>query len=213
MPTPIAVTLLLLLLGLAAALWLVATYNALVRRRNGVENAFASVDVAAKKRYDLVPNLVGCVRAYVAHERGLLEEVVRLRNRAGREDLPPSERLQNSDRMSAMLSRMMMLVEGYPDLRADAQFLHLQRTLTELEEQLSAARRFFNTAVTQYNDAVEAFPTNLLAPRLGFGSRDPFRIDAAERSVPAADLSPGTGADALGGLAGPLPAPAPERRT
>jgi LemA protein len=177
-----------LVIGTAA--WTVATYNDLVQRRNRVNNAFASVDVAAKKRYDLVPALVACVRGYMDHERTLLEEVVRLRTRAEEGDLPKPERLETTDQMTGLLSRMMMLSEGYPDLKADGEFMHLQRTLTELEEQLSAARRFFNTAVTQYNDKVQSVPTNLIAPRLGFGSREWFQVDMAERAAPRVDVGP-----------------------
>jgi LemA protein len=179
--------------------WTVRTYNMLVQRRNRVENAFASVDVAAKKRYDLVPSLVACVRGYMEHERSLLEEIVRLRTRAQSGGLAEDARLEASDQMSAMLSRMMMLSEGYPELKADTQFLHLQRTLTELEEQLSAARRFFNTAVTQYNDLVQSVPTNLIAPRLGFVAQTWFRVAVAERAAPQLDLAPAS--PAAGGTA------------
>jgi LemA protein len=177
-------------LALLASAWTVAAYNGLVRRRNQIHNAFSSVDVAAKKRYDLVPALVACVRGYMEHERTLLEEIVRLRSAAQTAGVPEATRLEATDRMSAMLSRMMMLSEAYPDLKADGQFLHLQRTLTELEEQLSAARRFFNTAVTQYNDRVQSVPVSLIAPALGFGSREWFHITDGERSAPALDLAP-----------------------
>jgi LemA protein len=177
-------------LALLASAWTVAAYNDLVRRRNRIHNAFSSVDVAAKKRYDLVPALVACVRGYMEHERTLLEEIVRLRSAAQTAGVPEATRLEATDRMSAMLSRMMVLSEGYPELKADGQFLHLQRTLTELEEQLSAARRFFNTAVTQYNDRVQSVPTSLIAPALGFGSREWFQIAEGERSAPALDLAP-----------------------
>jgi LemA protein len=180
-------------LALVAAAWVAATYNGLVRRRNRVNNAFASVDVAAKKRYDLVPALVACVRGYMDHERALFEEVVRLRTAAQAGGVPEAARLEASDRMSALLSRMMMLSEGYPELKANGQFLHLQRTLTELEEQLSAARRFFNTAVTQYNDRVQSVPASLIAPGMGFGSREWFQIADVERAAPELDLEPSSG--------------------
>jgi LemA protein len=180
-------------LALGATAWVAATYNDLVRRRNRVDNAFASVDVASKKRYDLVPALVACVRGYMEHEGALLEEVVRLRAAAQAAGVPEAERLVATDRMSAMLSRMMMLSEGYPELKANGQFLHLQRTLTELEEQLSAARRFFNTAVTRYNDRVQSMPARLIAPGLGFGSREWFQIAEGERAAPALDLAPSRG--------------------
>jgi LemA protein len=176
-------------IALLAAAWTAVTYNDLVLRRNRVDNAFASVDVAAKKRYDLVPALVACVRGYMEHERTLLEEVIRLRTRAQATDRPEAARLADSDRMSGMLSRMMLLSERYPDLKADTQFLHLQRTLTELEEQLSATRRFFNTAVRQYNDRVQSVPANLIAPRLGFGTREWFQISGGERGAPGLDLT------------------------
>jgi LemA protein len=181
------------LLVAAALAWVAATYNDLVRRRNRIDNAFASVDVAAKKRYDLVPALVACVRGYMDHERTLLEEIVRLRSAAQAAGVPAAARLEATDRMSGMLSRMMMLSEGYPELKASDQFLHLQRTLTELEEQLSAARRFFNTAVTQYNDRVQSVPASLIAPGLGFGSREWFQIADGERAAHVLDLGPSSG--------------------
>jgi LemA protein len=180
-------------LSVGAVAWVAATYNGLVRRRNRIDNAFAAVDVAAKKRYDLVPALVACVRGCMEHERVLLAEVVRLRAATQAAGVPQAAWLEATDRMSGMLSRLMMLSEGHPELKADGQFLHLQRTLTELEEQLSAARRFFNTAVTQYNDSVLSIPTRLIAPGLGFGSREWFQIAAGERAAHALDLARSTG--------------------
>jgi LemA protein len=177
-------------LAAVAITWALATYNDLVRRRNRIDNAFASMDVAAKKRYDLVPALVACVRGYMDHERTLLEEIVRLRAAAVAGGVPAAAKVAATDRMSGMLSRMMMVSEGYPELKANGQFLHLQRTLTELEEQLSAARRFFNTAVMQYNDRVQSLPASLIAPGLGFGSREWFHIAENERAARAPDLAP-----------------------
>ena len=175
--------------AIAAGVWTISTYNVLVKLHHDIENAFASVDVAAKKRYDLVPNLVACVKGYMEHERALLAEVVELRTRAQAGGMTEGAQVEYSDRMSAMLSRMMLLTEGYPELKADGQFLNLQRTLTELEEQLSATRRFFNSAVTRYNEKVQSIPTNLVAPRLGFPHRTRFQIDAAEQASPEMDLS------------------------
>jgi LemA protein len=171
-----------------AGAWTWTTYNRLIERRNRVENAFASVDVAAKKRYDLVPNLVACVKGYVAHEQRVIEEAARLRQLALNGHLSQAASIVACDEMTRLTGRLMAISEAYPDLKASEQFLHLQRTLTELEEQLSAARRFFNTAVTQYNTLLQTMPTPLIAPRLGFAERQWFQIGDAERAAIRVEL-------------------------
>jgi LemA protein len=176
-------TVVLTLIAVTGAAWVLFTYNELVRRRNAVENAFASTDVAARKRYDLIPNLVACVRGYVDHEREVLTEIIELRRRAEMPALPKAARLDIANRMTGILGDFMLLAEDYPSLKSDTHFLHLQRSLVELEEQLSAARRFFNTAVTRYNDAVQSMPASLIAARLGFDGAEWFQATETERAV------------------------------
>ena len=167
-----------------APLVAVAFYNGLVARRNAVSNAFASVDAQLQKRYDLVPNLVATVKGYVRHERELLELVTRLRNDALQS--PDAQVRKNADdQLSKVLPQLLVVAESYPALRASENFLYLQKSLNEVEEQLAAARRNFNSCVTEYNNAVELFPSSLIAGAFGFKKTDWFRVSDAERKAPS----------------------------
>ena len=134
-------------------------YNSLIARKNQVENVFGSVDALLKKRYDLVPNLVATVKTYMKHEKAVLTEVTRLRAQAISPDVPAAEKLEIHRKMSRLLHRIMVAVEQYPELKSNQNFLHLQASLNEIEEQISAARRAYNATVTDYNNAIEMFPT------------------------------------------------------
>ena len=140
-------------------------YNGLVAKKNRVENAFAGIDVQLKKRYDLIPSLVATVKGYAQHEKSLLDEVTKLRARAMSGNLPTDQTVRVNNLISKALLGITAVVENYPELKANQNFLQLQRALNEIEEQLSAARRFYNTAVTDHNNAVEMFPTNIIAGR------------------------------------------------
>ena len=152
--------------GLLALLLLVVVglYNGLVARRNAAHNAFASLDANLQKRFDLIPNLVATVKGYMTHERDTLEALTRLREQGSR--------AQNEGASAQLIGQIMARAEAYPDLKASANFLHLQRTLNEIEEQISASRRAFNATVADYNNAVETFPGSLLASSFGFSKRD-----------------------------------------
>ena len=165
-----------ILFGVPAASLLVWTvlYNGLVARRNGVENAFASLDAQLQKRYDLVPNLVETVKGYATHERGTLEAVTRLRNEAVGAS---SSDLGKHEAASAAIRQIFALAENYPQLQANTNFLHLQRSLNEIEEQISAARRAFNASVTDYNNAVQTFPSSLVASSMGLQTRAWFEAE------------------------------------
>lgn len=158
-------------------------YNGLVARRNNVDNSLASLDANLQKRFDLVPNLVATVKGYATHEREVLEEVTRLRAQA-QSGGTPGARLQADSQIAPLLGQIIAVAEGYPQLKASDNFLHLQRTLTELEEQISASRRSFNAAVNDYNTAVQSFPSSVLANSFGFKARDFFATDAAARVAP-----------------------------
>ena len=166
-------------------------YNGLIRRRNQSQFAFASVDAILKKRHDLIPNLVETVRGYMTHERELLERITDLRARAAGLGLAEPGRIAAETELAHTMAGVFARVESYPELRASDNMLHLQLTLTEIEEQISAARRFFNAAVADYNTAVETFPSNLLAGALRFQRRDFFEIPDFERAVPSAAVRPG----------------------
>ncbi|MGQ9603306.1 MAG: LemA family protein [bacterium] len=171
-------------LGIAAAVM----YNSLVRKKNQVVNVFATVDAMLKKRYDLIPNLVAVAQQYMKHERHLLSEVTRLRAQAISGDISDDEKIGIDKQVSKAIKGIFFAVENYPDLKANQNFLHLQATMVELEEQVAAARRAYNAAVTDYNNGVEMFPTNLLAKAFGFRSRRLFEIESSERLVPDAHV-------------------------
>jgi LemA protein len=171
-------------IGGGAMLMLVLLYNGLVVKRNAVDNIFASTDALLKKRYDLVPNLVATVRGYAEHERETLERVAELRAEALAGSLPPDEEIRINNELSQALFNVLGVVESYPDLKADENFLHLQRTLTELEEQISAARRAYNAAVTDYNNAIMTFPGNTVAGMFKFQRRRLFEALSVERERP-----------------------------
>jgi len=157
-------------------------YNSLIGKKNRVLNVFSTIDVMLKKRYDLIPNLVATVKGYMQHERGVLEQITKMRAQAMSGRLSDDEKVQLDNAFSKMLGQVMVAVENYPDLKANENFLHLQRSLTELEEQISAARRAYNAAVEDYNNAVEMFPTNIVANMMRYGRRSFFEIRKEERA-------------------------------
>ncbi|MHC4665361.1 MAG: LemA family protein [Planctomycetota bacterium] len=159
----------------------VLIYNSLIGKKNQVLNVFGTIDALLKKRYDLIPNLVATVKGYMQHERSLLEEVTKIRAEALSERISDNDAVELDDKLTRALSRVLLAVENYPDLKASDNFMHLQRTLTELEEQISAARRAYNAAVTDYNNAVEMFPTNIIASMMNYRRRRFFEISEKER--------------------------------
>jgi LemA protein len=156
-------------------------YNSLINKKNQVENAFAGIDTLLKKRYDLIPNLVATVKQYMQHEAGVLTEVTELRSKALSGGLSSDEAVDLNNKIGRALGGIMVAVENYPDLKASENFQQLQRSLNEVEEQISAARRAFNAAVTDFNNAVEMFPTNLLASMMNYRRRQLFEIPEKER--------------------------------
>jgi len=155
----------------------ISVYNRLVAMRQRVSQAFSDVDVQLKQRHDLIPNLVETVKGYAAHERGTLEEVVRARNTAMAAQ-GPAERAAAENMLSGALRQLFALSEAYPNLKANANFQELQAELTDLENKIAAARRFFNNAVQEYNTGIQQFPAALFAASLGFTPREFF--DAGE---------------------------------
>lgn len=159
-------------------------YNSLIGKKNQVDYAYSGIDVQLKKRHDLIPNLVATVKQYMEHERGLLERITELRARATASNLPESERMQAEAQLSGALRTLMIAVENYPQLKANENFLHLQASLNDIEEQIAAARRAYNAAVTDYNNAIEMFPTNLIAGMMGLKRRAVFEAEESERETP-----------------------------
>jgi LemA protein len=162
---------------------IVLMYNSLIVKRNQVDNVFATTDVMLKKRYDLVPNLVNTVKGYMTHERELLEEVTKLRAQAMENRGRADAQVEIDNVFGKLLGRLFMVVENYPELKASDNYMHLQRMLAELEEQISAARRAYNAAVTDYNTAIQVFPTNIFAAMMSFRDRRLFEIREEEKKV------------------------------
>lgn len=158
----------------------VMMYNTLVRRRNAVDQAFGTIDVQLTQRYDLIPKLVETVKQFTGHERSLLEDIVRLRSQA-MNGQTTAEKVSANNELTTALGRLNVQVEAYPELRSSDTFVHLQRSLNEVEEQLAAARRSYNAAVTDYNNAVESFPSSIVAGMGGFREEQVFVADAQKR--------------------------------
>jgi LemA protein len=166
----------------AVAIWLVAIYNSLVTLRQRSKQAFADIDVQLKQRHDLVPNLVETVKGYAKHERETLDSVVKARNAAVAAQ-GPAQQAAAEGILSAALGKLFALAEAYPDLKANQNFLELQRQLDEIENKLAAARRFFNNAAQEYNSKRESVPANFFAERFGFGPQEYFDLGDEERKT------------------------------
>jgi LemA protein len=159
----------------------ITVYNSLIRRRNRVDQAYSSIEVQLTQRYDLIPKLVETVKQYMGHERGLLEDITRLRTEALRATTP-AEKIGKDNELTMALGRLNVTMENYPQLRASENFVQLQRSLNEVEEQLAAARRSYNGAVTDYNNAVQTFPSSLIAQSLNFDLRQMFVAEDKKRA-------------------------------
>lgn len=177
----IGIVLCLLVIIVVVGILAMILYNTLVRKKNQVNNAFAGMDAILKKRYDLIPNLVSTVKTYMKHEREVLTELTELRAKAISGQLTPDDRVDLEKSINKVLGGIMVAVENYPDLKANQNFLQLQGSLNEVEEQISAARRAYNASVTDYNNAIEMFPTNFMASMMKYKQRTLFEIEESER--------------------------------
>jgi len=177
---------LLIVLGIivVVAVMVVGIYNALVRLRNQVDNAWSQIDVQLKRRHDLIPNLVETAKGYMEHERGTFEAITEARSRAMGAN-GPAESVQAEGMLSDALSKFMLVVENYPDLKANQNFLSLQETLTSTENKIAFARQGYNDQVLFYNNKIQMFPSNIVAGSFNFTKRDFFEIEnEEERNVP-----------------------------
>jgi len=166
---------------LVVGIILVLMYNSLVSKKNQVENIFASVDTQLKKRYDLIPNLVASVSKYMEHEKSLLTEITKLRAEANKPNISNEHKIALDAKVTSALGSIMIAVENYPDLKANENVMHLQRSLNEVEEQIAASRRAYNQAVTDYNNAIEMIPTNMMASAMNYKRKEVFEISEGER--------------------------------
>jgi LemA protein len=175
----------IILIGLVLiVVFAVAMYNGLVRLKVQCDNAWADIDVQLKRRYDLIPNLVETVKGYAAHEKGTLEEVINARNR-DMSATGPADKAEAENMLSGALKSLFALSEAYPQLRAIESFTSLQNSLTQIEDTVQNARRYYNAVVRDLNTKILQFPTNIFAGMLGFKQREFFEVSApAEREAP-----------------------------
>ncbi len=170
-----AITIILIVLGVVI-LWLIFAFNGLVRRKNRVAEAWSDIEVQLKRRYDLIPNLVETVKGYAAHEKSVFEDVTKARTAAmGAAD--PKAKLRANDVLSNTLKSLFAVAESYPQLKANENFGKLQDELTDTEDKIQAARRFYNGNVRDFNTAIQVFPTNLIASAFGFKPQEMFDVD------------------------------------
>jgi LemA protein len=180
-----------ILLGLLAlvVILLAGMYNSLVSLKVTADNAWADIDVQLKRRYDLIPNLVETVKGYAGHEKGTLEAVINARNRA-MTATSPADKAQAENMLSGALKSLFALSEAYPQLRAIESFTSLQNSLSEIEDTVQSARRYYNAVVRDLNTKIQQFPTNIFANMLGFKTREFFEVSApAEREAPKVSFS------------------------
>src|SRR5438094_3262196 len=183
MASMIALWIVLGVIGVAV-LWAIYGYNRLIRLRVRVDNAWSQIDVQLRRRYDLIPNLVETVKGYAGHEKGTLEAVINARNRA-MSATSPGAKAEAENMLSGALKSLFALSEAYPQLRAIESFTSLQNSLSQIEDTVQNARRYYNAVVRDLNIKIEQFPTNLFASMLGFKERQFIEVTAAaEREAP-----------------------------
>lgn len=172
-------TYILLAVVVVVALWLVSTYNGLVKLKNQTDEAWSDIDVQLKRRYDLIPNLINTVKGYATHESGVFEKVSQARAAAmGAQS--PQDKAAAENMLSGTLKSLFAVSEAYPELKANENFLKLQDELSDTENKIQAARRFYNGNVRDFNTKLQVFPTNIIAGMLGFKARDFFGLDNPE---------------------------------
>jgi len=179
----------LLVVVLLPFLWVIVQYNALVSLRNYISESWSNVDTELKRRYDLIPNLVATVKGYAAHEREVLERVTQLRERCAANNGTPSEQASDETQLVDALKQLFVVVENYPELKADQHFLKLQQELITTENRIQAARRFYNGNVRDFRNKCETFPSNLVAQTFGFQPQDFFSVPPSFKEVPDVEFA------------------------
>ena len=174
--------LILLIIIAVVVVWLIAVYNGLIKLKNRVDEAWSDIDVQLKRRYDLIPNLINTVKGYAAHERELFEKVTAART-AAMGASTPHDKEQAENILSGTLKSLFAVAEAYPDLKANQNFLELQRELTDTEDKIQASRRFYNGNVRDFNIKIEVFPNNIVAGMLHFTKREFFEAEEGEKGA------------------------------
>ena len=177
------ITYIILAIIVIILLWVISVYNGLIKTRNRTKEAWADIDVQLKRRYDLIPNLVETVKGYATHEKELFEKVTQARaNAIGAQGM--KEKVMAVNALSGTLKSLFAVAENYPDLKASVNFLELQRELTDTEDKVQAARRFYNTNVMELNTQIESFPANTIVSVFGFKQMELFEIAEAAQKEP-----------------------------
>ena len=167
------------LVAIIIVIWAIAVYNTFVRLRNGIEEAFSTMDVYLKKRYDLIPNLVETVKGYVKHENEALTNIIAARN-AAMTATDPQERMEKENVLTGTLKSLFALNESYPQLKADTHFTEMMNELRSIEDEITSSRKYYNGIVKQYNTKREVFPTSIIANWKKFEKKPLFEVDAPE---------------------------------
>lgn len=161
-------------------IYVLASYNSFVKLNNKVKEAFSTMDIYLKKRWDLIPNIVETVKGYVQHEKDTLKEVVELRNSAY-EKMSDTEKIKTNEQLSSGISKVMALAEAYPDLKSNENFKDLSKELSKVEDDIANSRKYYNGVVRIYNNKVEMFPSNIFAGLFGYKSKTMFEANTNER--------------------------------
>ena len=164
-------------------------YNGLIKKKNAIDNAYFSMDVMLKKRYDLIPQLVETVRGYMNHEKGLLTQLTELRQKVLTTSLGTNDKVELDNQIKTALQTIFVNFENYPQLKASENFLKLQGAINETEEQLAASRRFYNAAVNDYHNGIEMFPSSIMASWMGLKHKTFFQIPDTDKDVPAVKIN------------------------
>jgi len=170
-------------------IWTIAAYNRLIRQRNVVQESWRQVDVELSRRHDLIPNLVETVKGYAAHERGTFEAVTNARAAASSPNQSVAQQATNENMLTGALRQLFAVAEQYPDLKANQNFLELQRSLSETEDRIAASRRFYNANVRTFNTSIQSFPSNVVAGTFPFKEAEYFEADDPEvRAAPKVEF-------------------------
>lgn len=178
-----SIGLILIIILAVVVLWVIMIYNGLIKLKNQVDEAWSDIDVQLKRRYDLIPNLVNTVKGYAAHESQAFEKVTEARARAMGAGTT-ADKAQAENMLSGALKSLFAIAEAYPDLKANQNFLELQRELTDTEDKIQASRRFYNGNVRDFNTKIEVFPNNMIAGLLHFAKREFFELEEEAAKEP-----------------------------
>lgn len=173
-----------IVIGVIAILiiYVLLTYNALVRLNNNVKESFSTMDVYLKKRWDLIPNVVETVKGYAKHEKDTLKEIVNLRNSIDYDNLSDNDKLKKNTEISKNISKIMALAEAYPDLKANENFKDLSNQLTKIEDEIAQSRKYYNAVVRDFNNKVEMIPSNIVAKMMNYTSKQMFITEEQEKA-------------------------------